>query len=318
MSLRPTLRLCLALALLGLVVVLLRVTADPELYRADLPHAGGIRAGDTVRIAGLDAGKVRRVWADRDTVHVEFSLTEGRLTDDTVVEVKLESLLGKRYLSLTPGKGKPLSSGATLARSQARDPFTVEEFWLEAAPTVQGLDLPVMERALDVLTEDLATAPADVRAALTGLSDLADLADRRDEQVTRLVATTRSVTATVLDQQDEIEDLMDDASLVLRMVHERREALRLLLRDSRRLSGRLTALARRTRPEIEPALRQLRTVFGVLRKHERELSEVLRLAGPTMRVYTNAAGDGPWLGVNAPWFVLPDDFWCTLTPKGCR
>lgn len=312
-------RALLALVLLcAAVATVVRLLPDGEHYHVEMAHSGGIREGDKVRIAGLEVGEVLDVGAERDTVHVEFTLDEGtRITDDTVVEVKLESLLGQRFLALSPGRGGRLDPGATLPRTQVRDPYTIEEFWLEGAETLSELDLGALDRAIDVLTEDLSAAPADVHAALRGLGDLAGLVNARDEQVARLIEVTRSVTTTVLDQQDEIEQLMDDGELVMAMVQERKEALRLLLRDSRRLAGRLTDLARRATPEVEPALRDLRRVLRVLEEHAADLDLLLERLGPTMRVYTNAAGDGPWLGVNAPYFVLGDDFWCTLMPKGC-
>lgn len=307
-----------ALALAGVVAVVLTLLPDGDRYHARLPHAGGLRAGDNVRIAGLNVGKVISVEARRDQVEVEFRLDDdARITSDTQVEVKLESLLGKRFLALTPGKGATLETGATLPRANASDSWTIEEFWLESAPKLAELDLSTLERSIDVLAGELTTAPGDVRRALDGLSGLAGMVDRRDAQLTELLGATRSVTSTVLDQQDELDALMTDADKVLTMVRQRREALRLLLRDSRRLAGRLTALARTTQPDLEPALRNVRTVLGVLRSQSKELDEVLKMLGPTMRLYTNAAGDGPWLGVNAPWFVLPDDLWCGATPGAC-
>lgn len=312
-------RLVVALALLmAAVAVVVEMLPDGDHYHAELTHAGGLRAGDKVRIAGLDVGEVLEVRADRDTVHVEFTLHEGaRITHDTTTEVKLESLLGKRFLALTPGDGDRLSAGDTLARKNFIDPYTIEEFWLESTPRIDAIDLDTLDQAIDVLTDDLAAEPADVRAALTGLGDLAGVVSDRDEQLGRLIESTRSVTSTVLEQQDELEKLMDDGELVMQMVRDRKEALRVLLRDSRRLAGRLTALAREVTPDVEPALRDLRKVLRVLKKHEKDLDVVLERLGPTMRVYTNAAGDGPWLGVNAPYFVFGDDLWCTLMAKGC-
>ncbi|CAM3307460.1 MCE family protein [Nocardioides dubius] len=313
------LRLLLIGALLAaLVAVVIALLPDGERYQARLAHAGGLRAGDAVRIAGLDVGSVTSVRAERDQVAVEFRLdADARLTRDTKVEVKLESLLGKRFLALTPGTGATLDAGGTLPVTNASDPWTIEEFWLESAPKLEELDLDSLERSIDVLSSELDTAPRDVRTALDGLTGLSGMVNRRDAQLQQLLATTRSVTTTVTDQTDELEALMSDADKVLTMVYERREALRVLLRDSRRLAGRLTALARTTQPDLEPALRRIRTVLGVLNTQRKELDTVLEMAGPTMRLYTNAAGDGPWLGVNAPWFVLPDDLWCVATPGAC-
>ena len=58
-------------------------------------------------------------------------------------------------------------------------------------------------------------------------------------------------------------------------------------------------------------------VLRTLNDHRADLDRTLELAGPTMRVFTNATGDGPWLGVNAPWAIFPDDLVCTLTTEDC-
>ncbi|MDT0202019.1 MCE family protein [Nocardioides sp. AE5] len=306
------------LLLLTAVVVIARNATGQVGYAAELSHAGGLRAGDKVRIAGLDVGTVDEVSASGDTVHVRFSLDrDARLTEDTTMQVKLASLLGDRYLALAPGTGKELDAGGTLDKAMARDSFTIEEFWLEATPTLDELDLATVEQAIDVLSTDLATAPEDIRAALDGMTGLATIVNQRDDQLSRILASTKQLTDTVIDQQDELDQLMLDAESVMRMVAERRDVLEALLADSATLATGIEELARTTRADLDPLLADLATVTETLTAQKQDLEDVIRLAGPTFRVYTNAAGDGPWLGVNAPYFVIPDDFYCILTPKGC-
>lgn len=287
-------------------------------YTAELPHAAGLRAGDVVRVAGLEVGSVESVEARGDTVEVGFELDEDAgLTADTTSQVKLVSLLGERYLDLAPGDGPPLDDGGTIPADQAVGSYTLERFWLEGAPRVEQLDLEAIGQAVDTLSTDLATAPGDVRAALDGMTRVSDLVAARGQQLDDLLASTRSVTSTLIDQQDELDALTTDAGLVLRMVVQRREAIRLLLRDGRRLVTRLTGLVRTQQGALEPALRDARTVLGTLTRHRRDLDRLLEMSGPSMRAFTNATGDGPWLGVNSPYFVFPDDFICTVVPKGC-
>ncbi|WP_068120027.1 hypothetical protein [Nocardioides massiliensis] len=59
-------------------------------------------------------------------------------------------------------------------------------------------------------------------------------------------------------------------------------------------------------------------MLRTLNRQEKHLGRTLRLAGPTMRVFTNAAGDGPWLGVNAPYAILPDNLLCALPSGDCE
>ena len=309
----------LALLLLGTTVLVARSISHDVEYHAELGHAAGLRAGDVVRVAGLEVGKVTSVTASGDRVLVDFTAEDDvRLTDDTATEVKLASLLGSRYLALDPGEGDPLDGGDTIDREHAVGSYTIDRFWLEAPEQVAKLDLPLLEQAIDTLSTDLRTAPGDVRDALDGMADVAGIVAARDQQLDDLLGSTRAVTHTLVDQQDELDALMTDADLVMTMVYERREAIRLLLRDSRRLVVRMTALARENQRRLEPALRDVRRVLGVLTEHERDLDRTLELAGPAMRFFTNSTGDGPWLGVNSPYFIFPDDLVCNATPEECR
>ncbi|NYG60167.1 phospholipid/cholesterol/gamma-HCH transport system substrate-binding protein [Nocardioides daedukensis] len=306
------------LVLLAGVILLARSATGSVGYSAELAHANGLRAGDKVRVAGLDVGTVDSVSARGTTVHVDFSLDrDARLTRDTATSVKLASLLGERYLSLEPGSGSELDHGGTIDKSMSRDSYTIEEFTLDATPNIEALDLDTVEKAIDVLSTDLASAPRDVRAALDGMTALSTIVTDRDQQIGRLLSSTQQLTSTVLDQQDELDTLMTDAGTVMAMVRERQDVLDALLKDASTLAKGIKELAVSTQADLDSLLVDLDTVTTTLTEQKKDLDEVIRLAGPTMRVYTNGAGDGPWLGVNAPYFVLPDDFYCTVTPKGC-
>jgi phospholipid/cholesterol/gamma-HCH transport system substrate-binding protein len=312
-----TVAVVLALVLLGARAL----TGDPS-YHARLRHAAGLEPGDDVRMAGLRVGKVTAVEADRDQVDVTFSLdrSPGELgvTDDSAVEVKLLSILGARFLSLAPGAGKALADGATISVAHAQDSYPIERFWLDATPQVEALDLGRVQRAIDVLATDLKLAPADLRDALDGIAGVSAVVTGREQQLDRLLTSTRAVTQLVLDQTDQLDRVLSNGTTVLRMVQQRQGTLRALLDDAHRFVTGLTAVVRASAPQLTPALRDLRRVLRVLDRHQADLDRTMRLAGPTMRVFTNATGDGPWLGVNAPWAIVPDDLVCSITPEKCR
>lgn len=316
------LRLIALAVVIGLVVLGVRSLGGEATYHARLRHAAGIEAGDDVRVAGLKVGKVTAVEADRDEVDVAFVLTQAPedlgLTDDSTVEVKLLSILGERFLSLTPGSGDALADDATIAAEHAVDSYTIERFWLETTPQVEALDLDRIQQAVDVLATDLAVSPTALRDAVDGIAGVSAIVKDREQELDDLLTSTRAVTSLVLDQTDELDRVMANGTAVMVMVQQRKETLRVLLRDAHRFVTGLTALVRESAPQLAPALREMRTVLRVLKKHRAQLDRTLELAGPTMRVFTNATGDGPWLGVNAPWAIVPDDLVCSISPEDCK
>lgn len=316
------LRAVAVLVVLGLLLLSVRALAADPAYHARLRHAAGLEPGDDVRMAGLRIGEVTAVTADRDQVDVRFSLTADPrdlgVTEDSTVQVKLLSILGERFLSLAPGEGEALGDDRTIAVEHAVDSYTIERFWLESTPQVEALDLDRVHRAVDVLATDLAVEPDALRDALDGIAGVSAIATNREQQLDALLDSVREVTDLVLDQTGELDQVLTHGTTVMLMVQQRKETLRALLSDAHRFVTGLTALVRTTAPQLRPALRDLRTVLRVLDEHRERLDRTLELAGPTMRVFTNATGDGPWLGVNAPWAIIPDDLVCSISPEECQ
>nr|WP_281366653.1 MCE family protein [Nocardioides thalensis] len=310
------------MVLAGLVLMGIQSAGGDPTYHVRLRHAAGIEAGDDVRVAGLTVGKVVAVDTDRDQVDVEFALDQNPaelgITDDSTVAVKLLSILGQRFLSLEPGSGVPLADDGTIGVEHAVDTYTIERFWLESTPQVEALDLQKVQEAVDVLATDLDLAPQALRDALDGIAGVSAVATAREDQLDALLTSIRDVTDLVLAQTGQLDSVMTNGTRVLLMVHERRETLRALLTDAHRFVTGLTAVVRETAPHLQTGLRSLRSTLDVLDEHRDQLDRTLELAGPTMRVFTNATGDGPWLGVNSPWAIVPDDLVCSLTPEDCR
>src|SRR3546814_12455811 len=102
------------------------------------------------------------------------------------------------------------------------------------------------------------------------------------------------------------------------MGRERQDGLEALLKDASTLAKGIKELAVSTQADLDSLLVDLDTVTTTLTEQKKDLDEVIRLAGPTMRVYTNGASDGPWIGVNAPYCVLPDDFYCHVRSDARR
>jgi len=310
------------LAVLATIAVVVSIggwflTRDPH-YTALLPDAAGIRTGDDVRIAGITVGEVTEVKARGASVQVTFT-TGHKLTTDTRSGVKIGSLLGDRYLQVRPGRGKSLSSGDTLPLKQAEGSYTLDRFWMDATAVNGKLDLDTMQQAIDVLAKDLNTPAADTQQALQGLGQLSTIAAQRSEQVDHLIGSIRSVTNLVNDQMERIDQITTNADHIMTAINQRRNALSELIRTTRRMIRQLNTLAATNDQPMHQALTQMRSVTSTLVAHRDQLDRTLEMAGPAMRMYTNSLGDGPWLGVNAPYFVLPDSFYClTGSAKGCQ
>ncbi len=98
-------------------------TPGSHLLSARFSNAGGLKAGSTVRIAGVSVGEVKKITLKPDdmsalvTFRVESSL---KLDDDTVASVRSAGLLGDKFISLKPGaSGMPLKPGAVILDTES-------------------------------------------------------------------------------------------------------------------------------------------------------------------------------------------------------
>lgn len=308
----------LVIALIAGAFWVYRSATGPTTYSAELHNAAGLRSGDEVRIAGITVGKVTKVAANRAVVDVNFTVDRDvAITADTRTEVKLGSLLGQRFLQLNLGDGKRLDGDGTLPLANAEDSYTLEQFWLDASPVIGELDLPAMSKAIQVLQESTGSS-ASTKAALDGLTSVANLVNTRSSELTRLVSSTRAVTDQVVAQKDQLTSLIAHGGEVFALIAQRRDAVAKLLADGRSLVLDLTSMARRNSAPMQTALTELNKILTVLEQHEANLTTTLKLANPAMRLYVNSAGDGPWIGVNAPGLILPDSWWCLQLNMACK
>lgn len=306
---------------LGLVLLTVHLLSGPADYHVRLHTASGLKPGADVRVAGIKVGTVSAVAAVRDQVDVTFTLDDepaaDGITSQSTAEVKLLSLLGQRYLALTPAAGPALTAGGTIPISRALDTYPIERFWLEAVPQVEQLDLPVIERSIKAVTDALAVDPQQLHRSLQGITRVSSLVRTHSADIDALLAATHQVTALVLGQTQHLDTILTKGGQVLTTVYQRRALLSELLREAHRFVTGLTAVVRASAPQLTPALRDLHSLLAVLDQHRKDIDATLRLAGPTMREFTSSAGDGPWLGVNAPYAIFPDNMVCDLLPGSC-
>lgn len=71
-------------------------------YTAQFSEAAGLRPDDEVRIAGVKVGKVVSVDLEGDKVLVEFRVNDARLGEQSRADIRIKTLLGRKFLMVTP------------------------------------------------------------------------------------------------------------------------------------------------------------------------------------------------------------------------
>ena len=72
---------------------------------ADFPSVGGLKAGSSVEIAGVEVGRVNAIVLDKDfQARVVMTIRpDVKLQDDSIASIKTKGLIGERYIRISPG-----------------------------------------------------------------------------------------------------------------------------------------------------------------------------------------------------------------------
>ena len=72
---------------------------------ADFPSVGGLKAGSSVEIAGVEIGRVDSITLGEDyQARVRMKIRPNvTLQDDSIASIKTKGLIGERYIRISPG-----------------------------------------------------------------------------------------------------------------------------------------------------------------------------------------------------------------------
>jgi phospholipid/cholesterol/gamma-HCH transport system substrate-binding protein len=74
------------------------------LVSADFPSVGGLKAGSSVEIAGVQVGRVESIGLADYQAHVVLRLDRSvKLQDDSIASIKTKGLIGEKYIRISPG-----------------------------------------------------------------------------------------------------------------------------------------------------------------------------------------------------------------------
>jgi phospholipid/cholesterol/gamma-HCH transport system substrate-binding protein len=264
-------------------------------YYANFSEAGGLKAGDEVRVAGVRVGKVDSIELDGNQVKVGFKIREKvNFGENSGAGVRVKTLLGDMFLELQPAGEGQMKAGATIPVDRTESPYDVVEAFEGLADTSANIDKDQLAAALTTLADLTRSTPEEFQAALTGVSDLSRNLAAKDERIESLLTQLDRVTK-VLDERDEdLITLMNDANQLFAALVERREAVHNLLISTQLLSKELSQLVDDSRADLKPALESLDVILDVFTKNEENLEKSLRLMAPFYKVFNNTLGNGPW------------------------
>lgn len=213
----------IATAVLAISIAQTNVGAT-HAYKARFTDASGLRKGDSVRIAGVQIGRVDDVSVvEHRIAQVRFSIEKNRrLPASSTATIKYVNLVGQRYVELGQGTGQAgfLNPGATIPSYRTQPALNLTELFNGFQPLLQAL------------------SPGDVNKLS---SSIVQVFQGEGTTMESLLSTVGSLTSTIASKDQVIGQVIRNLNLVVNTLNGRSTQLVDLVGTLRRLVTGLSA-----------------------------------------------------------------------------
>ncbi|GAB20291.1 Mce family protein [Gordonia effusa NBRC 100432] len=261
-------------------------------YTAKFTEAAGLKSGNEVRVAGIKVGDVESVSLNGDRVDVKFRVSNTWIGNQTQASIQIKTVLGQKYLGLTPRGSKPLDPEDPITDTVS--PYDVIDAFSDASDQIEELDTDQVAKSLTTLSEAFSGTAGDIGPSLKGISRLSQTIASRDQEVQKLLGATKKTSQILADRNEEFTRLIAGAGQLLDELNNRQQAISTLLSSTTTLSTALSGIVKDNQAQIGPALQSVQQVAALLTKQNANLRKTIQYMAPFYRIYANVLGNGRW------------------------
>ncbi|MEC3958095.1 MCE family protein [Nocardia sp. CDC153] len=295
-----------------------QVGIGKQSIKAEFVQTAGIKVGDKVDVAGVAVGSVSGAELEGDHVLITLNVdNKVKLGPDAKASIKMATLLGARYIDLTPGDGSGLK-GNRIPKSNTVVPYNLADVVQQGTPKFEELDTKKLADSLNLINQQMGDTPQMTVQALDAIGALAKTMNNRKDQVDQLLKDLDRVTRILGDNRNSLLLVITQGEAIANRVMERQGLLKSLLDNIAALSGQLQQIGAQNDNQFGPTLQQLNTMAEGLQKNKDNLDRLLSIMPPSIRQFNNAFGNGNYGEVALPW-LFPDNWLCfAQVNEGCH
>lgn len=186
----------------GLVVVFGQYrTGSTNTYTALFADTSGLRDGQTVRVAGIRVGTVKKITLERDQrVTVSFDAdSKILLTTGTKAAVRYLNLVGDRYLELIDGPGpmQKIAAGSQIPINKTVPALDLDLLVGGFKPVIQALNPKDVNNISTALLQLLQGEAGTLNALMSNTSSFSNTLADNDAVIQQLIDSLKTVLATL-------------------------------------------------------------------------------------------------------------------------
>jgi phospholipid/cholesterol/gamma-HCH transport system substrate-binding protein len=177
------------IAIVGLVVAYL-YTSPPNRRTISFftDDAASIRAGDTVRVAGIVVGTIKDLALENDQVHVRASVSsDAFIGDQTQVQVRMLTVVGGYYATLIPLGRAPLGN-RTIPKERVTMPYSLIRALTDTTAITEHVASKPIKESIDQLQQGLrGTNIESITTLLNAGNAITDTLDKQRGQLSKIL-----------------------------------------------------------------------------------------------------------------------------------
>jgi phospholipid/cholesterol/gamma-HCH transport system substrate-binding protein len=283
-------------------------------YEAEFVQAASLRSGDAVTVAGIQVGTVKGLRLAGDRVVVTFKVQNAvHLGATTRAAIKLTTLLGSRYLELSPASGGELP-GRTIPLANTSVPYDLQRTLADATTTLEQIDSDRIAESVSTLAASLQGVPDALPHALDNLRTLSGILTDRREQLTSLLSSTDTLTTVIRNQRAALGSLVLQGRDLLGELAARQAALKRLFASITTLVDRASAVLH-NQEDLNEMIRVANELLEKLHNNDALIRNTMQIMPVTLRNMANATGTGMQTDGFAPAGALIDAYMCALSGR---
>ena len=246
-------------------------------YRALFTEAGGLTAGNDVKVSGVTMGRVTSVELSHGKALVGFTLDGTvRLGTETTAHIRTGTVLGARMLTLEPAGADTMHAADTIPVTRTSSPYSLTNAVSDFTSNTEGTDIASLTQSLDTLSDTIDRVAPQLGPTFDGLTRLSQTLNGRNESLGKLLKSAADVTGILSQRSAQVNTLLLNANDLLGVLEERRYAIVNLLANTSALSQQLSGLVADNEAELAPTLEKLNSVTAMLEKNRDNIAKALK------------------------------------------
>jgi phospholipid/cholesterol/gamma-HCH transport system substrate-binding protein len=263
-------------------------------YSALFTNASGLRAGQFVRAAGVEVGKVSKVTLiDGDSrVLVDFAVESSLSLDQaTTASVRYLNLIGDRYLELKRGdSGRLLAPGATIPLEHTQPALDLDALIGGFRPLFKALDPDKVNKIAQSIITVFQGQGATISDILDQTASLTTTLADRDRAIGEIISNLNTVLATAVKHEKEFDGTVDKLEVLITGLRNRADPLAAAVAHIGGAAGTLADLLGEDRPLLHSTVGYLEGIQQPIINELPALDDVLRKLPDAYRIIGRAGG----------------------------